>query len=1484
MKKSLSKTLALVCAMALIFSLCPCFAASAATDLNALTAEQLAVNATKKVNQIPSGIVYDLTLPTDGLAWTSSNENVISTAGVVKRPLTEDATVTLTADDGAEKKEFTFTVKAKTTNVIAQDSFYYTGLVEGESFYTGMGNDWKISPAAPNSKLLTDSATGNKYLDADMSAASTQLFWNKSVDETGVLYLNFDAWHPATGSFGANKTESMTVSLQAYVDVTTAEGTTTERLIRLAVFYDGDFYLGNNGSGLNTELHATDLKPVSLELDLANKKLYGSYNGGTRMEMDMTRLTYGTSGANEATTLLSTDTITGLNYLRFLANSGGAENIKLDNISLSTDAELEGAEALSFLSADELAYNEETQIKQVPTAIEADLSVPEINNVTWTSSSPDVISVTEGELGKVSRPLYEDAAVTLTATPTDGTPVTFDFTVKAYAFDVVAQENFDYDGLENESKSANIYTSMTDWTDRYSHTDSQIKTDAKNNKYISMGMSGAYATKRWYKEAQGDVVYFDLDVMLDEHNGPINIMAYVDAKDANNSTQSRKVNLTTIYSERIYWGNNASTAGMQVFADGVLKHLSFKIDLKNKKVYGSYDNGVWTEVDMTASHGGGQVLATDSLVKVTRIEFYGWSSASPDFVVDNMVLGVDADVSNIVDQLGNVEKVKAVKSRITKTSLTGETAGGITQNLDLDGGYADLETDATVTWTSANPGITIAADGKTATVTQAALPQSGALTATITSGEGDGAATDTVILPFTVAPAGTKPIANVVDEDFEQYTAGQTLNWALNPTTSPNITAVKDANTDSMVGQAVRTDATKDTYHLWRLYNANGGTMEWTERYMLSCDLQYTPDADNSIVYVRQMGAQNFNYVGLDYTKKEVILGNKSYGYAVEKRFKMRDTAGLNFAEGEWVHIDIDFNAAKRETMTYINGVAVCEYPMEMDDIWIKSSYSMPMRGLDLTMSGPGRAKIDNISIRVFEEPAEVFDSAKDFTVQKFVLSNQTGESISTIGANTTQINATLRVTANRTPESGAAKLFLAVYDTEGKLYKLNSADVTKGDYGYDIVKTTVELEGDCTGYNAKAFLWYDGKLQPVTDNRALDDELALHDAEHVKELFNREATYQTAASLGYAGYESERDDNIQAIFFDGEDYLGNPTKHFAYFGVPEGAGKDNPVPGVVLVHGGGGTAYDDWVKFWNDRGYAAIAMDMNGCLPDASISRHAWAGAENDYFGSTKLVDTTQDLWMYHAVAEVVRAHNLLRADERIDNSKIGVTGISWGSNVTCTTLGVDTRFAFAIPVYGSGFLYEMGSYQSGNLNDEMLDWDPSNFIAKANKSMPTLWLNSDLDSHFAIDGFSKSAELMGENAQIRIQHEMPHSQSNGSDPNLVPEVYSFADWVVGKSNTPLLQVGEPVVNGSTVTVTLSGEATSATLYYTVAEKLEYDAVKGQTPQFTFEKVTTGTSTDNKTWTFTLPDGAKKFYVDFNYLHGGTTDHMVSTKLIHIQ
>ena len=82
--------------------------------------------------------------------------------------------------------------------------------------------------------------------------------------------------------------------------------------------------------------------------------------------------------------------------------------------------------------------------------------------------------------------------------------------------------------------------------------------------------------------------------------------------------------------------------------------------------------------------------------------------------------------------------------------------------------------------------------------------------------------------------------------------------------------------------------------------------------------------------------------------------------------------------------------------------------------------------------------------------------------------------------------------------------------------------------------------------------------------------------------------------------FDFEYAENVKPIYLEGIDYQGKPTRFFAWLGLPKmkSVKKGAKVPGVVLVHGGGGTAYTQWVEEWTERGYAAIAMDTVGCRP----------------------------------------------------------------------------------------------------------------------------------------------------------------------------------------------------------------------------------------------------------------------------------------------
>ena len=80
--------------------------------------------------------------------------------------------------------------------------------------------------------------------------------------------------------------------------------------------------------------------------------------------------------------------------------------------------------------------------------------------------------------------------------------------------------------------------------------------------------------------------------------------------------------------------------------------------------------------------------------------------------------------------------------------------------------------------------------------------------------------------------------------------------------------------------------------------------------------------------------------------------------------------------------------------------------------------------------------------------------------------------------------------------------------------------------------------------------------------------------------------------------------DGVRAIAFTGLPFRGTPTRVFAWLGIPE-VKPGEKVPAMVLVHGGGGTAFDEWVRLWVARGYAAIAMDTCGQVPVGNYGQY---------------------------------------------------------------------------------------------------------------------------------------------------------------------------------------------------------------------------------------------------------------------------------------
>lgn len=285
-----------------------------------------------------------------------------------------------------------------------------------------------------------------------------------------------------------------------------------------------------------------------------------------------------------------------------------------------------------------------------------------------------------------------------------------------------------------------------------------------------------------------------------------------------------------------------------------------------------------------------------------------------------------------------------------------------------------------------------------------------------------------------------------------------------------------------------------------------------------------------------------------------------------------------------------------------------------------------------------------------------------------------------------------------------------------------------------------------------------------------------------------------------------------RTFFFEGADYKGKPTWVFSYYAAPEGKPPEGGWPAVVCSHGGGGTAYPDWVRTWNKHGYAAIAFDQEGHLPDGRAHENA-GPSRVSWFGDIALPDKEQ--WFYHAVADVIRANSLLRSFPGINTNKIGLTGISWGATISCTVAGLDPRFAFAVPVYGCGYIrrHEMNDDQ---YRDYLARWDPSAYLPFAR--MPMLWMTGFDDGSFSVDIWARSAMLSPGPTKLCIRGHMVHGHIFGWQK---PELYVFADSVI-KGGAPLPDIGRPEVDPKTglVHAKIAGKFVGASVCFTVKDE----------------------------------------------------------------
>ena len=372
--------------------------------------------------------------------------------------------------------------------------------------------------------------------------------------------------------------------------------------------------------------------------------------------------------------------------------------------------------------------------------------------------------------------------------------------------------------------------------------------------------------------------------------------------------------------------------------------------------------------------------------------------------------------------------------------------------------------------------------------------------------------------------------------------------------------------------------------------------------------------------------------------------------------------------------------------------------------------------------------------------------------------------------------------------------------------------------------------------------------------------------------------------------FDDEKDSNnpnstVRGVLISGLNYskadnAAKETKFFAWYGMPNNIPSGEKRPAVILVHGGGGNAYTQWVDKWTDKGYIAIALGLEGYEPlkltnrqagqeHTSIENFGGPSRTNVFFADTN--EALEDQWFYHAVADAILANNLLRDPNfstQIDTDNIGVTGISWGGIITNVLTGIDNRFKFAVPVYGCGFLYESPIYAAqleilsqADKQFYLDNWEPSLYIPL--QTQPTLFINGTNDKQFVMNIFTDTYAASTNEKYLLIEKEMPHGHGPGRAPE---EIYDFADYVTNylpSAVKPLTFTSETINSDKEINYNFeyNGTVDEAVLYYAT------DTIQWREDDYTWiaENATFNKTGINGTVTAKVPNEAQVYFVNVN-------------------
>ncbi len=572
-----------------------------------------------------------------------------------------------------------------------------------------------------------------------------------------------------------------------------------------------------------------------------------------------------------------------------------------------------------------------------------------IGDHTVTSSNEAVINPTTGV---VTPSLTKDEVVSLTIDGGD----TIDVTVRKKTTKIRTAHDF---------STAGTTALYPDWDASYTVANGVLPAVISNN-----------VTNRDYYPTTGytigsDAVTFEFDVSnittITDYGVNIKLNAYFYDADGVKVgtfpvTSVANLDSTDGFKGAYNWGSE----------NEVDTHVTLKYDTKTGEVWINGKQGSETILNPAGTSitwESGKSAADVARIEVYRLRFTGATSSSgASFDIDNFVEHHDVSLGDIVGTLPDNERAATMASFITQKSLTNETAGAITQNLNLDGGYESYDLSAcnvSIDWISDNAAITV--DNATGIVVGGSMNENVKLTATVTAGE----AVITKDFYFTVAPTETTAFAGAYfNYDFEDKEAGSTgaltysaggdgSGWLSNSNVNTAMSYVTDEDRNSVVAKFTNNDSANKRISLYN-YHADG---THTERSFTHCDIKFEDVSKYLFAILGQYSTVN---VYFDLENDSLYLYTR-YNDSRAIYFSLPESIQV----GEWFSLDVDLNAVSRSYIVYINGQQIGSLPCETADAAGPQGWRA-YRGPMFTASAGATMYIDNLAVLKDSSPDRI--------------------------------------------------------------------------------------------------------------------------------------------------------------------------------------------------------------------------------------------------------------------------------------------------------------------------------------------------------------------------------------------------------------------------------------------------------------------------------------------------------------------------------